>query len=323
MPSQTHEPVLVREVIEWLRPERGGAFVDCTVGPGGHAEAILTAARRASVIGIDRDAESLDLAARRLSSFGKRFIPMQANFQDLNAVLQQLGVASVAGVLADLGASSLQLESAERGFSFTQDSPLDMRMDRTSGETAAELIARLNEREIADLIYRYGEERHARRIARAIVRRRATRPVLTTGDLAQITVRAINAPGRWRIHPATRTFQALRIVVNQEIEFLEHFVVAAIAALAGGARLAIISFHSLEDRVVKQTFRRESGTCACGAAPKGALECHVCGATNRVRVLTPKPIRPGPEEVSRNPRARSARLRVCERRIPAVNTLDG
>lgn len=323
MPSQIHEPVLAREVIEWLRPQCGGIFVDCTVGLGGHAEALLTAGKHAAVIGIDRDSESLELAARRLSSFGSRFRAVHANFKELDSVLRQLGIATVNGVLADLGVSSLQLESPERGFSFSQESPLDMRMDQTSGDTAADLIARLGERELADLIYLYGEERRARRIARAIVRRRAVQPILTTADLAQIIVRALKVPGRWRIHPATRTFQALRIAVNDEIEVLERFVVQAISRLAAGGRLAVIAFHSLEDRVIKRTFRRESGKCDCGSAPGGAVQCPTCGATKRVRILTLKPVRPGREEVSRNPRARSARLRVCERLIQAVNSGPG
>lgn len=313
MPPQLHEPVLVKEVTEWLQPERGGIFIDCTVGLGGHAEAILAASPDATVIGIDRDAESLQLSLGRLSNYGSRFRGVHANFKELEAVLEQLKIRAVSGIVADLGVSSHQLDSPDRGFSFLHDAPLDMRMDRSGGPTAAELVALLSEREIADLIYKYGEERRARKIARAIAREREQRPVLTTRHLAQLVARTLKVPGRWRIHPATRTFQALRIAVNREIDGLEEFVRIAISHLAVGARLAVISFHSLEDRMIKETFKLESGKCVCGSAPRGAVECGVCGARSRVRIMTPKPIRPGDAESSRNRRARSARLRVCER----------
>jgi 16S rRNA (cytosine1402-N4)-methyltransferase len=280
---------------------------------GGHTEAILNANPGVTVIGIDRDSESLELSRSRLSSYGSRFRGIHANFKELESVLAQLDIRSVDGIVADLGVSSSQLESPDRGFSFSGDAPLDMRMDRSRGPTAADLLSRLEEREIADLIFRFGEERHARRIARAIVRDREGDPVFTTGRLAKVVARAVRARGRWRIHPATKTFQALRIAVNEETEGLAEFVQTAISSLNDGARLAVISFHSLEDRVIKQEFRRESGKCVCGSAPRGAVECRVCGAVNRVRILTPKPIRPSAVEVAANRRARSARLRVCER----------
>lgn len=291
-----HEPVLVDEVLGLLRPELGGIFADCTVGMGGHAEALLEASDETIVIGIDCDAESLELACRRLARFGSRFRPVRANFKELPQLLERLGVAQVRGALADLGVSSFQLESAHRGFSFALDSRLDMRMDQSCGPSAAELVNRLAEHQLADLIFKYGQERRARRIARAIVAERARRPIETTAQLANLVIRALRPRGRWRIHPATRTFQALRIAVNRELEGLDRFISDAISALEPGGRLAIISFHSLEDRIVKQTFRLEAGR-----------------AGSRVRILTPKPIRPDPSEIQRNPRSRSARLRACEK----------
>jgi len=321
--EELHEPVLLAEVIDWLRPGEGGTFVDCTVGLGGHAQAILNASRDATVIGIDRDPEALARAKPRLSIFEDRVQLVQANFESIAEVLADQRIAEARGILADLGVSSLQLERAERGFSFASDAPLDMRMDQGSEPTAAVLVNELAERELADLIFEYGEERGARRIARAIVRQRDREPIATTGQLAQIVVRALNIPGRWRIHPATRTFQALRIAVNDELKAIEGFIPAAISKLARGGRLAIISFHSLEDRIVKRSFLRESGRCICqtqkwqtGARKKlgvDAIICEHCGASKRVNVLTRKPVRPAPEEIERNPRSRSSLLRVCER----------
>jgi 16S rRNA (cytosine1402-N4)-methyltransferase len=321
---RAHEPVLLEEVTGWLRPEAGGTFVDCTLGLGGHSEAILRASTKTSVIGIDRDTQALELARERLAGFGGRFHAVHANFQDLAEVLHGLAETSVRGVLADLGVSSLQLDEAERGFSFSSDAPLDMRMDQTSGLTAADLVGELSERELADLIFDYGEERGARKVARAIVREREREPITSTARLRDITVRALNIQGRWRIHPATRTFQALRIRVNDELRAVEALVPAAVSALQSGGRLAVISFHSLEDRLVKQAFRRESGRCTCErptrettvqgvAGGPDKVVCGNCNARERVRVLTRKPVTPGDEEVRRNPRSRSARLRVCER----------
>jgi 16S rRNA (cytosine1402-N4)-methyltransferase len=323
--GQAHEPVLLREALDWLRPQEGGIFVDCTLGLGGHSEAILKASPETKVIGIDRDRQALAHAQERLSIFENRFTAVHASFRDLAEVLSHSAAAEVQGVLADLGVSSLQLDRGERGFSFASEAELDMRMDQGEGETAADLVNQLEERELADLIFEYGEERGARKIARAIVRERERNPILTTGQLAEIVVRALRIPGRWRIHPATRTFQALRIAVNQELEALKSFIPQAISALAPGGRLAIMSFHSLEDRIVKHSFQRESGRCACasqmrgGKPPAGLAErpdeiaCPLCGARNRVRVLTRKPVRPAEDEVRRNPRSRSALLRVCQR----------
>ena len=318
-----HEPVLLAEVIEWLRPAEGGTFVDCTVGLGGHAWGILAASPHTRVIGIDRDRDALVLARERLSIFEDRVQLVQDNFESISTVLAREGITEARGILADLGVSSLQLERSERGFSFASDAPLDMRMDQSAGRTAAVLLNELAERELADLIFEYGEERGARKIARAIARQRDREPITTSKQLADIVVRALNVPGRWRIHPATRTFQALRIAVNDELRALEGFIPAAISQLARGGRLAIISFHSLEDRIVKRSFLRESGRCICehklqpGAGRKevavGDVLCEHCGASKRVSILTRKPVRPAPEEMERNPRSRSSLLRVCER----------
>lgn len=322
--GELHEPVLLEEAVEWLRPSEGGTFVDCTVGLGGHARAILAASSDTRVIGIDRDLEALALARERLLIFEGRVQLVHANFESIASVLDREGTTEVRGVLADLGVSSLQIERSERGFSFASDAPLDMRMDQDSELRAAELVNELAERELADLIFEYGEERGARKIARAVVRQRDREPIATTKQLADIVVRALNIPGRWRIHPATRTFQALRIAVNDELKAIERFIPAAISKLAHGGRLAIVSFHSLEDRIVKRGFLRESGRCICetqrwqaGAGRKEAavdgIICEHCGASRRISILTRKPVRPAPEEMERNPRSRSSLLRVCER----------
>lgn len=329
--GQAHEPVLLDEVIHWLRPETGGTFVDCTVGLGGHAEALLAASAATRVIGIDRDPEALALAKQRLAMFEPRFRAANANFSDVATVLAEMGQRDVNGMLADLGVSSLQFDKAERGFSFAADAPLDMRMNPSEGQTAADLINRLPEAELADLIFEYGEERGARRIARAIVKARQKQTVTTTGELATLVIRALNVPGRWRIHPATRTFQALRIAVNRELQALQSFIPAALSVLGPKGRLAIISFHSLEDRIVKRSLQLESGRCLCHVRAQGTgairaadlpepersndgdLICSRCGARRRVEVLTRKPVRASREEIARNPRSRSALLRVCER----------
>lgn len=306
-PGSDHRPVLLRETIEWLAPERGGLFVDCTVGLGGHSEAILQASPDARVLGVDRDEAALRLARKRLAEFGGRFHAVHADFRELTRVLARTKVGTPHGILADLGVSSLQLDSPSRGFSFRHNAPLDMRMDTASGETAAELLGRLSEVEIARLIFEYGEERHSRRIARQIVKRReAGEPVQTTADLAQLVERAIGGKQR-RIHPATRTFQALRIAVNRELEGLDQFIADAIDALEPHGRLAVISFHSLEDRIIKRTLLRLSGRCQC---PPRLPRCE-CGAHKAVAILTRRPVTPDEAEVAGNPRARSAKLRVA------------
>jgi len=293
-----HAPVMVAEALRWLEPARGGVFVDCTLGLGGHSQALLEGGA-SRVIAIDRDTEAIAMARERLDAYGDRVDIAHANYRDLGAVLDARGVAAVDGVLADLGVSSLQLDAVERGFSFRGDAPLDMRMDRSQGPTAADRLREVSEGELADVIYQYGEERHSRRIARALIRARDERPVSTTGELAAIVRRSVPHRGYQRIDPATRTFQALRIWVNGELEGLEQFVRDAVLRLRAGARLVVIAFHSLEDRIVKHTLRaldREAGT---------------------VRVLTARPEIAGEDEIARNPRARSAKLRAAERMATA------
>ena len=307
-----HRPVLLRETIELLAPERG-LFVDCTLGLGGHSEAILQASAETTVLGIDRDDEALGLAKRRLAQFGSRFSAVHADFRELTRVLANAKVKSARGILADLGVSSWQLDSPLRGFSFRHDAPLDMRMDATGDtETAAELLGRLSEVEIARIIFEYGEERRSRRIARLIVERRERgEPVKTTKELADLVWRAVGPDKKRRIHPATRTFQALRIAVNRELEGLDQFVEDAVDALEPEGRLAVISFHSLEDRIIKRTLLRLSGRCQC---PPRMPTC-MCGARKLVDLLTRRPIPPDEDEIARNARARSAKLRAC-RKLP-------
>ena len=289
-----HHPVLVAEAVGFLDAARGGLFVDCTVGLGGHTLGLLE--RGADrVIGLDRDPDALRLAAETLAAFAPRVELVHADFRDLDRVLDERGIGGVAGALADLGVSSLQLDSEGRGFSFRRDEPLDMRMDRTAGPTAAELLLSVDEKELADVIFQFGEERFSRRIARAIVTARLTAPVETTGQLAGIVRRAVPGRGHQRIDPATRTFQALRIWVNRELDGIDRFLESASRRLLAGARLAVISFHSLEDRIVKHVFR---------ALDRGEAT---------LKILTKRPIVPGDEELARNPRARSAKLRVIER----------
>ena len=310
--ADRHVPVLLAETLAALEPERGGLFVDCTLGMGGHAEAMLEASPATRLVGIDRDAEALALARERLSRFGDRFRAVHADYRQIADILvREASGEPVAGVLADLGVSSYQLDVADRGFSFAREAPLDMRMDRSTGETAADLVARLPERDLADLIYEYGEERASRRIARAICRVRERGPIATTTELAEIVARASGIPRhKQRIHPATRTFQALRIAVNRELEGLDRFLGEAVAALAApGGRIAIITFHSLEDRIVKRTLNVLSGQCSC---PPGLPVC-VCGARRLVRSLSRKPVVASDREIEANPRARSAKLRAAER----------
>lgn len=315
----SHRPVLLHESLGFLQPENGRLFVDATLGMGGHSERILEAANETRVIGFDRDPAAIELATRRLARFGARFRAINRDYRDITAVLAEADVASVSGVLADLGVSSLQFDTSERGFSFRYDAPLDMRMNPTGDEaSAAELLARLPEEEIARIIYEYGEERLSRRIARRIVERRERgEPVQSTIELADLVARAVGGrskgnkrrKGEERIHPATRTFQALRIKVNGELEGLDKFIEDSIALLIPGGRFVCISFHSLEDRIVKRTLRRLSGRCECD--PRAPV-C-MCGARRQVEILTARPVVPAEAEENENPRARSAKLRACER----------
>src|SRR6188768_1586477 len=291
-----HAPVLVGEVLEQLQPSRGGLFVDGTVGLGGHARAILEAGA-SRLIGIDRDRAALALAAAALAGFDDRVELVHGDYRDLQQVIAARGISAVDGVLVDLGVSSMQLDEAGRGFSFRRDEPLDMRMDRSSGVTAAEAIAGADERTLADVIYQFGEERYSRRIARNIVAVRATAPIETTAQLADVVRRSVPRRGYERIDPATRTFQAMRIWVNRELEGLDAFLERGAGLLNPAGRMAVISFHSLEDRIVKHTFR--------GLQQRGT------GLT----VRTKRPIVAGDDEIERNPRARSAKLRAIERQV--------
>jgi 16S rRNA (cytosine1402-N4)-methyltransferase len=290
----THEPVLLAETVALLEPSRGGLFVDCTVGLGGHARALLNGGA-SRLIGLDRDQTALRIAGDALAPWRDRVELVHSDYRDLRAVLDARSIGQIDGALADLGVSSLQLDAAGRGFSFRRDEPLDMRMDQTQGPTAADLLADVGEEDLANVIYQYGEERFSRRIARRIVDARGTVRITSTGQLAGIIRGAVPRKGYQRIDPATRTFQALRIWVNRELDGLDGFLVDASRVLRGGARLAVITFHSLEDRIVKHVFRAL-------AAGQDAL-----------RVLTRKPVVPGEDELARNPRARSAKLRAIER----------
>ena len=304
--KQTHVPVLFQAVLNGLQVRPGGRYVDATVGGGGHAAGILAASSPGGrLLGLDRDPAAVEAARVRLSSYAARVVLVHSSFSLLAEVARARQFVPVDGVLFDLGLSSLQLADPTRGFAFMADGPLDMRFDPTKGGSgAAALVNRLSPEELAALLYRYGEEKQARRIAEAIV---AARPLHTTKELAIVVEQAVGRRGR--IHPATRTFQALRIAVNDELNALEAALPQAVEILAPGGRLAVISFHSLEDRPVKRFMRRESRDCICPP------EMPVCTCDHRatLRWVTRKPIRPTAEEISANPRARSARLRVAER----------
>ncbi|HSD71915.1 MAG TPA: 16S rRNA (cytosine(1402)-N(4))-methyltransferase RsmH [Thermoanaerobaculia bacterium] len=304
MDKPPHQPVLVREVVEILAPERGGFFVDATVGAGGHARALLESGPGIRLLGLDRDPDALALARGRLAAFGNRVRLAEANFADLGGVLA--GSPPPDGILADLGVSSMQLEEPARGFSFRREGPLDMRMSR-SGRSAADVVAQASVEELSRIFLEYGEERMAIKIARAILEERSREPITTTRQLSRIVARVKG--DREKIDPATRVFQALRIEVNEELQSLSRFLVAAVEKMNAEGRVAVIAYHSLEDRMVKETFRRESGVCFC---PPRLPVC-VCGARRVLTVLTRRPIRPSDAEVRRNPRSRSARLRAAEK----------
>ncbi|MEM7582132.1 MAG: 16S rRNA (cytosine(1402)-N(4))-methyltransferase RsmH [Acidobacteriota bacterium] len=301
-----HLPVLRAEAVRFLDPPRGGCFVDCTVGLGGHAAAILESSASATVLGIDRDQQALELAAQRLAEFGDRARLVAGPFDDLEGHLAKQGIAKVSGVLADLGVSSMQLEVAERGFSFMKDGPLDMRMG--VGEvTARDIVNQYREEELAKIIKEYGEERHARRVARAIGKARLEKPIETTAELRRVIERAKPGFDRRRIHPATQVFQALRIEVNQELEQLRDLLDQSVRMLERDGRLVVISYHSLEDRLVKHTLR----DLAVGEVEP--ITGRPRAETRVIEVLTRKPVRPSSEEVAANPRSRSARLRAARR----------
>ncbi|MGW8144867.1 MAG: 16S rRNA (cytosine(1402)-N(4))-methyltransferase RsmH [Anaerolineales bacterium] len=301
-----HQPVLYNEIIHLLQPHRSGLYVDGTVGAGGHARGILEASEPdGQLLGFDVDALALEIARKQLEQFGDRAILIQSSFINLSDQLKGMGWHQVDGILLDLGLSSMQLDIPERGFSFRSNAKLDMRFDQRNPVPAIDLVNNLPEDELADLIYNFGEERNSRKIARAIVR---ARPIETTLQLANI-VAAVSGGRKSRIHPATRTFQALRIEVNQELDALQKVLPQAIRSLKPGGRIAVISYHSLEDRIVKHFFRDESRNCIC---PPEQPICD-CNHVASVNVLTKRPIRPTEGEISENPRARSARLRVVEK----------
>lgn len=288
-----HKSVLEAEVIEYLRPVSGGRYVDATLGLGGHAQRILEASAPGGIlVGLEWDDQALDLARERLAGFGSRVRTFRSSYADMAAVLRREGLMAIDGLLLDLGVSSLQLDRPDRGFSFREDAPLDMRMDRRQRETAAGMIARLTQEELADIFYNYGEERQARRIAARLVQARENGPIETTGQLAALVASAIPKQYHPRTkHVATRVFQALRIAVNREMDNLVRVLADAPSVLVTGARVGVITFHSIEDRIVKQAFT----------------------ANSAYRVVTRKPVEPSREEIARNPRARSAKLRVAER----------
>lgn len=299
------------EVLSCLQPRPGEIFLDGTVGGGGHSRLILEAmAPDGRLIGLDRDPEALDEAAKVLAPYGDRVVLLHRNFSEVGQVLKELGIEALDGLLLDLGVSSYQLDAPHRGFSFRTDAPLDMRMDPTAGATAADILREYDADDLADIFRQYGEERYARRIARRIVQVRGDAPITTTSQLAELVQDSVprgRVPAR--IHPATRVFQALRIFVNRELEHVEQGLRDGLSSLRPGGRMAVISFHSLEDRIVKHLFRQEAKDCLC---PPGLPVC-VCGHRARVRLLNGKGLRAGEPEVAENPRARSAILRAVQR----------
>ena len=306
MANSPHQPVLYQAVLEYLKPVSGGRYVDGTLGAGGHAHGILTASEPDSqLLGLDVDSQAIALAKAKLTEFGERAIVVQSSYTDLSRQLETLGWEDVDGILLDFGASSMQFNVAERGFSFMQPGPLDMRFDSETGQSAAELVNNLSEEELTDILREYGEERKARRIARAIVK---ARPLQTTSELAELVAKAVGRPQE-RIHPATRTFQALRIAVNKELENIKLVLPQAMAALKPGGRMAIISFHSLEDRIVKRFIQQYSRPPVVNPDLPPSEEEWQPG----LKEITRKPIVANEEEVQQNPRSRSAKLRIAEK----------
>lgn len=303
----SHQPVLLTETLHQLLLQEGGVYVDGTTGEGGHSQAILQAEPQVkAVLGIDRDSRSLEKAQSRLSGFGGRFLPAPGNYADMAELAEDRGINQVDGILLDLGFSSRQVESPGYGLSFQMDEPLDMRYDPSGDLTADEIVNTYDERDLGGLIRRYGEEPRGMSIARALIKER---PVETTGQLASIIGRVLGRRLGQRVNPATRTFQALRIAVNDELTNVEQGLYAAVGLLAEGGRLAVISYHSLEDRIVKSFFNREAATCVC---PPGLPVC-VCGQTPRIKIINRRVIKPSNDEAQSNPRSRSAKLRVVQR----------
>ena len=305
-----HESVMRNEVLHYLNVHMEGVIVDGTLGDGGHTEFILkNTAPEIRVLAIDRDSSAIERASERLSPFRDRVTLAHGNLGDIKELANENGITSVVGVLMDLGVSSPQLDTAERGFSIQHDGPLDMRMDSSQKTSAADLLIKLSDAELASIIKDYGEERYAKRVVRAIRREQEERPITTTGQLSRIVARVVKSSRHSRIHPATRTFQALRIAVNDELEQLKTALAGMMGLLHSTARVAVISFHSLEDRIVKTFFRDEEKGCSC--PPK--IPICVCGRMPALKILTRKPLVPSEEEVAQNPRSCSAKLRVAER----------
>jgi 16S rRNA (cytosine1402-N4)-methyltransferase len=308
MSVPVHVPVLPDEVVAGLQPRPGGRFIDCTIGLGGHAAAILERISPSGrLLGIDADPNAIKISKERFSNYGEAVTLVNDNFVNLDAICKEYLFHPVDGILFDLGVSSLQLDTAERGFSFHLDAPLDMRFSPEQGLTASDIVNRFSEQELAKLIERYGEERHSRRIARYIAQ---NRPITTTAELAQLVEQAsVASSRRSRIHPATRTFMALRIAVNSELQNLELALKQTPDLLRPGGRLTVISYHSLEDRIVKQFMRYAASSCVC---PPGTIICR-CGHVPTLKLISRKVIKPASLEIESNPRSRSARLRIAER----------
>ena len=307
-----HIPILLPECLTALEPERGGVFVDCTAGGGGHSFGIasrLPEDGHSRLICLDRDDEAIAACRARLSPLGDRFTIVKSNFRDLDAALRSVGVDHIDGVLWDLGVSSHQLDDAERGFSYTADAPLDMRMDQSAGLSASDVVNTYPEEELKRILWIYGEEKFSGRVARAIVQRREKSPIRTTLELAETVAGAIPTRQKESQHPARRAFQAIRIEVNGELDAIEPSIRAAVEHMRPGGRLAVITFHSLEDRIVKETFRALATGCTC---PPNFPVC-VCGGKPKITLLSKKPIAPSEKELSENPRSHSAKLRVAER----------
>jgi len=309
--SEYHEPVMLSEVLEYLQPKSGQTVIDGTLGGGGHSiEIVKRLLPDGKLIGIDLDKDALKAAGERLSDYSENAVLRQGNYFEMEAIAGRLGIKQVNGVLLDLGVSSYQFDTAERGFSFRYDVPLDMRMGRDQRLTARELVNTLSAKQLEEIIWNYGEERWARRIAKFIVERRAKKPIETTTELVEIILAAVPSGARPEtIHAATKTFQALRIAVNKELESLQAGLDAAIRLLAPNGRLVVLSYHSLEDRIVKETFGRHTGRCECPSK----LPICVCGAKKTIKVLTKRPVTASEAEIDANPRSRSAKLRAAEK----------
>jgi len=308
--ADLHQPVLRAEVLSFLSPLRGKTVTDGTLGLGGHTEVLLQADETVQIIGIDQDAEAIALASKRLARFGSRVRIIHGNFRDLDQHLSDIEVNVMDGLLLDIGVSSLQLDLDERGFSFRRDGPLDMRMDRTRPQTAADWIHTVTESELSDVIFRFGEERYARRIARAIVAARESDRIESTTQLADVIRRSVPAKyDHRRLHPATRTFQAIRMFLNDELGALKAGLDVGFEHLTIGGTFVVISFHSLEDRIVKRFFREKAQDCVC---PPKFPEC-ICDKEIEAKILTPRPVTASPSEIEANPRSRSAKLRAAVR----------